>query len=289
MTASSATGNLDEPATSVRTDEAPITVVIHSRSRPLYLWASLDSLFRHTKFPHQFVLVDLGSEDPLVRQVVSGFERRGMFFEVVWLPRNSWSDFRGFLEQVLTGNGDFAAYVESDVIVPEMDPCWLSTFVGLMRANPRLAMLGSVIDRRDFVDLGRAVELSPEKPVGELHDLIKWSSPERVQNPAEAGESPIFRPHNPAGRLLMVRRDAVREAGLWEDGRLDHMLRERGYETGIATQVRHRHLSLLHIYDYPDYDYGERVLRVWTSFRRTMTDVRTGRGTAFFSLSAAGV
>jgi hypothetical protein len=41
--------------------------------------ASLDRLFWQTRFPHRFVLVDLASEDPLVRRVVSGFERRGMF------------------------------------------------------------------------------------------------------------------------------------------------------------------------------------------------------------------
>ena len=56
----------------------------------------------------------------------------------------------------------------------------------------------------------------------------------------------------------MMRTDAVRETGLWPDGALDRKLSERGYETGIATQVRHRHLSLLHIYDYPDYDYEQR-------------------------------
>jgi len=200
----------------------------------------------------------MASEDPLVRQVVRGFERRGMFSEVVWLPRNSWSELCAFLEQRLTALGEYAAYVESDVIVAETEPCWLSIFAGLMHANPRLAMLGSVIDKRDFVDLESALQLSPEKPIDELHDLIKWLSPERGQDPAQARGSPIFRPHNPAGRLLMMRTDAVRETGLWADGTFDRKMSERGYKTGIATQVRHRHLSLLHIYDYPDYDYEQR-------------------------------
>ena len=153
---------VDEPATG-RPDDAPIAVVIQSRNRPLYLWASLDALFRHTTFPHRFVLVDMASEDPLVRQVVRGFERRGMFSEVVWMPRNSWSELCAFLEQRLPVLGEYAAYVESDVVVAEMEPCWLSIFVGLMRANPRLAMLGSVIDKRDFVDLESALRTQPRE------------------------------------------------------------------------------------------------------------------------------
>lgn len=237
-----------------RAGDAPITVIVRSRDRPLYLWASLDSLYRYTKYHHKFVLVDMASDDPLVRQVVRGFERRSMFSEVAWLQRNSWSEFYTFLEQKAPLLGQYVAYVESDVIVAESTPCWLSIFTGLMRANPRLAMLGSIIDKRDFVDLESAVRLTPGKTTGERHDLIKWLSPERAQDPAHA-QGPIFSPHNPPGRLLMLRTDALLQTGLWEDGVLNHKLLERGYETGISTQVRHRHLSLLHIYDYPDYDY----------------------------------
>jgi hypothetical protein len=31
-------------------------------------------------------------------------------------------------------------------------------------------------------------------------------------------------------------------------------VRAAGYHTGIANGVRHRHLSLLNLFDYPDYD-----------------------------------
>jgi hypothetical protein len=39
----------------------------------------LDSLYCGTTYPHRFVFIDMASDDPLVPQVVAGFERRGMF------------------------------------------------------------------------------------------------------------------------------------------------------------------------------------------------------------------
>lgn len=61
----------------------PITVLIQSRNRPLYLWACLDSLFTYTQRPARFILVDNASDDPAVLEVVRGFERRGMFAAVL--------------------------------------------------------------------------------------------------------------------------------------------------------------------------------------------------------------
>jgi hypothetical protein len=75
------------------TTSRPITVFIHSYNRPLYLWASLDSLYRGTRHPHRFVFLDMASDDRLVRQVVAGFERRGMFSGVVWSPRGDADSF----------------------------------------------------------------------------------------------------------------------------------------------------------------------------------------------------
>jgi len=61
-------------------------------------------------------------------------------------------------------------------------------------------------------------------------------------------------PHNPPGRLLLMRSRTLALVGAGTDGALDRKFRDAGYETGIATGVRHRHLSLLNLFDYPDYD-----------------------------------
>src|ERR1700674_3328906 len=118
-------------------------------------------------------------------------------------------------------------------------------------------MLGSVIDKHDFVGFDEARRLEPETEDHRLRDMIKWFSPERAQDPS-AVEGLIFSPHNPAGRLLMMRTEALAKVGTGNDGVLHQKFIAAGYETGIATAVRHRHLSLLHVYDYPQYDYGRR-------------------------------
>jgi hypothetical protein len=87
--------------------------------------------------------------------------------------------------------------------------------------------------------------------------LIKFHSLERSQTGFHAGQS-IFSPYNPAGRILLVRTEALAKVGAGDDGALHRKFIEAGYETGIAAGVRHRHLSLLHIYDYPEYDYERR-------------------------------
>jgi hypothetical protein len=39
--------------------------------------------------------------------------------------------------------------------------------------------------------------------------------------------------------------------------RLCEAVRDVGYRVGIATRARHRHLSLLNFFDYPDYDFAD--------------------------------
>jgi hypothetical protein len=231
-----------------------VPVLVSARDRPLYLWATLDNLYRHTRYPHKFTLLDMASEDPSVRRVVAGFERRGMFDEIVWAERNNPKIIWNTIWQISTHGAPYLAYVESDVIIEPVNPCWLESLVGLMDQNHRLAMLGSTIDREDFVDLETARPLGGQMSEPQLRALIKADSPERTQDLSCANGAGIFHPHNPAGRLLLVRTSALHEVGPGIDGQLHNRFLAAGYETGIATTVRHRHLSLLNIFDYPEYD-----------------------------------
>jgi hypothetical protein len=236
----------------------PITVFVHSHNRPVYLWASLDSLYRGTAYPHRFVFIDMASDDPLVRQVAAGFERRGMFAELIWLPSNQASDFWAVLWERLPTIGPYLAHIETDVIVEATDPCWLSRLAALMDANPRLAMLGAAIDTRDFVSLDEARRIESAADERRLKNLIKLASNERGQDLSVSKGQSIFSPYSPAGRILLLRSEALAQVGAADDGRLHAKFIAAGYETGIAAGVFHRHLSLLHIYDYPEYDYDRR-------------------------------
>jgi hypothetical protein len=237
--------------------DRPVTVLISSRNRPLYLWACLDALYRHTTAPHRYILIDMASDDPLVAQVIHGFERRGMFDQVVRAERNDPAIVAALVFQNLDAWAPFFAYIESDVVVQPSDPCWLTRFTTLMDAHPNLAMLGSAIDKGDFVQPEDVEHLRGDRDIDLWRSLMKTDSPERGQI-IDEHSGPLFQPHNPAGRLLMLRTQALKKIGLKADHALSLSLKQNGYETAIATGVIHRHLSLTQIYDYPDYDLKQR-------------------------------
>jgi GT2 family glycosyltransferase len=231
----------------------PVTVIILSRNRPLYLWVCLDSLYRYTRHPASFVLVDNQSGDPEVRRVVAGFERRGMLDEVQWHKTNSPKRVAEAIAQYRTSPGKYLVVIESDVVVYPTSPCWLARMCELMDANPNIGILGSYIDGRDFIDPAKARQLAPDLDQYTLDGLIKAHSPERAL-PDDPPREAIIEPFNPPGRFAMIRKDIIDAIPFATDGGVYQSAKSANIGAFIATQVRHRHLSLLNFYDYPDYD-----------------------------------
>ncbi len=242
--------------------EEAITVFVVSWGRPLYLWACLDALHRLTRTPARFVLLDNAHPDPMVGQVISGFERRGMFDEVLRFDTNEFENIKRAYRERLEGLGPLHVYIESDCVIAESPDCWLAEMRRIMTENPRLGVLGSLIDPEDFVPREKAMELT-QGDAASAEFLAKLGSPERgfLQDRSwERKETDYFLPKdgcpitNPAGRLMMLRTPLMRELGFQLDGPLAGMLRERGWEPAVTPRVVHRHLSLLNIFDYADYD-----------------------------------
>jgi GT2 family glycosyltransferase len=240
--------------------QEPVTVFVASWGRPLYLWACLDALYRHTRSAARIVLLDNAHPDPLVGDVIAGFERRGLFAEVVRFPTNSLENIRRGYRERLAGIGPLHVYLESDCVIGERHGCWLAEMRRIMEANPRLGVLGSLIDPIDFVPVDKAVALT-----GGEHAtfLAKLASPERAF--LGAGEwadttrdffltEPPCPIHNPPGRLMMLRTAVMQDLGFQLDAPLAALLRDRGLQPAVTARVRHRHLSLLNIYDYAAYD-----------------------------------
>jgi len=235
-------------------------VFILSWERPIYLWASLDSLFRRTQTPCRFVLVDNGSRDPLVREVIAGFQRRGMFHAVHLMETNEPGNLAAVLDDYLPQVGSHFVYMESDITIEApVEGCWLATLLELAEADPLRAMLGSYCDPRDFPDIEGTRHLFPDMDDEAYLRLVKASSPERTLSVEPPGE-PLISPFNPPGRLLLLRTEAIAPIGMRADAELHHALVAQGWTTGIATAVRHRHLSLLHVFDEPAYDTAGRAV-----------------------------
>lgn len=239
----------------------PLTTFILSYERPIYLWATLDSLYRTTKSDMRFVLIDSASQDPLVSTVIDGFSRRHMFDEVLRLDKNDSTWFTPFFTERLTDVGDHFFSVESDVTIKEEETCWAQRMLQVMQANPKLAMLGSKVDKSDFIDpdvlrghLGR--DLTAQES-----SQLKYESPERTMEdlgPEDVRSMSL----NPPGRLLALRTDAVKQHVMqWEqssDRQMRRILKANGWETAIYGGVTHRHLSLCNYFDYPAYSMADR-------------------------------
>jgi hypothetical protein len=233
-------------------DIGTVYVIIRSWNRPLYLWACLDSVYRGTQSACRFVFLDNGSTDALVRPIVSGFERRGMFAAVHFMERNHAANQRMIVEQYRPAMGRYCVLVDADIVVEKTEPDWLQRMVAIMERDPRLGALGSMVDASDFIDPQRARQVAPELSEELTDELIKARSPER-RLPVSTAEH--MDPIPPAGRLLMMRAELLDSVGLPTGNlALCEAVQAAGYSTSIANGVRHRHLSLLNLFDYPDYD-----------------------------------
>ncbi|WP_135507094.1 hypothetical protein [Roseovarius aestuariivivens] len=235
------------------TAKQPITVVILSRNRPIYLWACLDSLYRYTRHPARFILTDNASDDPLIRDVVHGFERRGMFYKVEWHAKNDPTRVLQAVRTYMDGPGGKIVVIESDVTVFETEPCWLERMSDLMDENPELGLLGSYVDTRDFIAIEDIDTLLPDTHEAIAEAMIKARSPERAL-PSDPPDGPLIDPFNPPGRLLMARKSALSKLMFSVDGKVYQEAKKAGIRCAIATTVMHRHLSLLNAYDYRDYN-----------------------------------
>ncbi|MCP4756484.1 MAG: glycosyltransferase [Proteobacteria bacterium] len=233
----------------------PVYAFIRSWNRPHYLWACLDSLYRSTNYPCRFVLIDNKSTDPQIRRIVEGFERRGFFHAVHFMERNLPSNQTMAFFRYRAEMGRYMVLLDSDIMVEQSDPCWLTRLIAIAEKRSELAVLGSYIDKSDFVDRKWARRAAPDIPEQQLDDLIKANSPER-RLPSSTAE--VIYPFNPPGRLLLLRTDVVDQIGLTvNDVRLWKAVLGADYRAGIATEVRHRHLSLLNLFDYADHDFTQ--------------------------------
>lgn len=233
----------------------PVCVFILTYNRPLYLWACLDSLYHNTKYPAKFILADNASSDPLVREVIRGFERRRMFHAVHYCAENRTDRLKWLLEQHRGELGEFFGFVECDVVVRDSAEGWLAPMLRFLRADPDLWMLGSLIDKSDFVDPKFARTVDAALTDEQVSFLVKAQSPERQVVDASVS---LVEPHNPPMRLLVLRTRLLEHVVIRSDFEIYNDVKRFGYKAKIATGVVHRHLSLLNLFDYPGYDAAHR-------------------------------
>ena len=230
-------------------------VFVLNWERPIYLWTCLDTFYRHTTAEARFVFADNASTDPGVAPVIDAFERRGMFHAVYRGATNDPMRFPRMIEDHWDEIGDYLVLLEADTAILESDPCWLSIMTQEMDRDPEIGSLGSRVYQPDFVPLKEARRLRPDLSEEDLAFLIKAKAPMRRYVHTD---EPLVSPHNPPLRLLMMRKTAYEEVGFGRDTLIHKRMKQAGWKSLISTRVVHRHLSLLNIYDYPEYGRGHR-------------------------------
>jgi len=184
-----------------------------------------------------------------------------MFAEIVMFKDNSFENIRQGYRSRLDKVGARHVFMESDAVICDRSSCWIETMQQIMVKNPFIGMLGSMIDVRDFVPADNAFVLTNNDHKA-ARFLAKLNSPERgfIHEPAWSDSSNEFfitEPpcpiRNPPGRLMMLDTETMLDLGLHTDGALANQFRLRGMTPSITPLVKHRHLSLLNIYDYKDY------------------------------------
>ncbi|WP_428034259.1 glycosyltransferase [Amphritea sp.] len=245
----------------IRSDSAgkdslvPIIFIL-SWNRPIYLWVCLDSIFRNTKAKCKVVIADNNSNDPMVRSVISSFEERGLFYKVYSCLENDPFRLKQLVDLYWDEIGDYFVFIESDIeIMPIKESCWLSKFTEYMDLDEKLGIVGSRVYQDDFVSKGFAKEIRPGIDESDLDFLIKSKAP--MRDCYDTSES-LISPHNPPLRLLMLRKKVYEKIGFGRDTQIHFRTIKEGYKSAISTEVVHRHLSLLNIFDYYSYSGNHR-------------------------------
>jgi len=227
-------------------------IFILSWNRPIYLWVCLDSIYRHTTHPCKIIIADNNSDDPLVKEIIKNFDKRGLFHAVHFYDENDPFRLKKLVDQYWDEIDEYFVFIESDIeILPLEDKsCWLTEFVTYLEEDPELGIVGSRVYQNDFINMENAKILEPHLSDDELTFLIKANAPMRKY---QHTDDTLISPHNPPLRLLMIRKDNYALTGFGRDTEIHKRTIENGYKSRISTKIVHRHLSLLNIFDYNRY------------------------------------
>lgn len=193
-------------------DQKTPIIFILSWNRPLYLWSCLDSIYRHTNIPCKIIIADNNSEDALVKSVINGFERRGMFHAVHLYKDNDPFRLKKIVEEYWDEIENYFVFIESDIeILPTQESCWLEKMLTYMEADPQLGIVGSRVYQADFIDKEEARMVEPDLSEEGINFLIKINAPMRKYQPTNEA---LISPHNPPLRLLMLRKSLYKKLAL---------------------------------------------------------------------------
>lgn len=190
----------------------PIDIFLTAYVRREFTEQTIKYLKERTKYPYRLFLLNNGGNDIEDESI---FLRIDMNHNIGIHP--SWNLAMAFAES------DYFITTDNDILVPDLEPDWLSQLVGFMDNMPEYG----------------AISLHPHIFIGA--GMIDANSPNDVEE------------RNMCGAVMRImRRDAVIKAGGWERvfrasrNHEEHTICDRfhaiGYKTGICSRIRAFHL-----------------------------------------------
>jgi Glycosyl transferase family 2 len=192
----------------------PTDILMLTHNRLAHLEATVDALEARTRAPYRLTIVDNAS-GPEVRNWLAANRHR--FHQLILRPTN---EFLGALNHgIAASRSDPYMVTDPDLIVPNLDPCWLTRMRATLDSHPEFGLLGIGLDQSN---------------------LPSVQEPE-VIDPAEIVEGEIVA--RPVGSVFcLIRRDAL-HAPYVTDWETCQSVARAGYRYGWALGVRAYHLG----------------------------------------------
>jgi hypothetical protein len=193
---------------------APTDVVVLTHDRLEHLVATVDALEARTSHPFRITIVDNAS-GPELRNWLA--EHAGRFHRVILRPSNE--HVPAFQHGIDATTSDPYVVTDPDIVVPEIEPCWLTRLHDLMDRHPDFGLIGAGLDQANRPEVLGPERIDPAAVVdGEL---------------VEAGVGTV---------MQMIRRDAL-VTPYRSDWRTCTDVQRAGWRVGWAADVRAVHLG----------------------------------------------
>jgi GT2 family glycosyltransferase len=207
-------------ATSLQNKE-PIDIWMVSYQRKEMTCNAINYLFTRTKHPYRLFVVDNNSTDGTIKDL-ERFEKDGRVFLTVKLSRNVGIHMAHNIGLSLV-NSELCVSTDNDIYVPDLDPCWLTQLITIMKDKNYRNF--TAVACQPHVFLGRSAVEEKEKKV------------------EEAGHCGAV--------MRIMRTDVVRRAGGWcrhfdakrnhEEKTIASHIRAIGGKVGYATGIKCYH------------------------------------------------
>ena len=192
----------------------PLDIIMLTFNRLEHLVSTVEALEARTSEPYRLTIVDNASGADVRNWLADNRQR---FHQVILRPTNE--HLPAFQHGIAATTSDPYLLAEPDLIVPDLDPSWLSRLQGLLDEHPDFGLIGLGLDPANRPAVLGPEEIDPGSVVGEHiveGNLGMW--------------------------FQMIRRDALRVP--YElDAQACEAIRSAGYRVGWTRTMRAYHLG----------------------------------------------